>query len=147
MERRVENQDLRDAGKRVGDALDAHQVSAGVQRSEVAAELKLLNDLGGDENRLGEVGAAMHDAVTDRFDLVHRLDTAVFGRSEGVDEDLGSDRVVRHGQFSDKIFPSGHFVSDFAIDSDALADALRHYVKCSSVEKLVFERGRARVYN
>ena len=141
----VEDEDLRDARESVGDALDAHEVSAGVKGREVAALFELFDDFGGDLDRLGEERATVDYSVSDGFDFVHRLDAAVVSRREGVDEDLGRDRVVRHGELGDVVFSAGHFVGDLTVDTDALADALCYYFVCSGVEELILERRAAGV--
>ena len=96
MESGVKYENLGLVGHSRGTACDTHKVRGCVKRSEVIAELQLLNNLVGYKCGLKEVGAAMDNSVSDSTDLVHALDAAVLVAHKSLDYSLHSKLVVGH---------------------------------------------------
>gem|GEM_PF-5998763 len=70
MERGVEHGDVRQFGQHGAGGTDAGEPRRVVQRCEVGKCLDLTLDRIVDERRPHEAGTAVHDAVTDRVNLV-----------------------------------------------------------------------------
>ncbi len=94
-----------------------------------------------DNDRFGELGAAVQHAMADRADFVHRFDDAVILIGQGVQHVTAGLDVRFHGDFERK-FLAARFLGELAaVDADALDQALgeRRFVR--HINKLVFQRG------
>ena len=112
-----------------------------MKRSEVIAELQLLNNLIGYKCGLEEVGAAVDNSVSDSTDLVHALDAAVLVAHKSLDYSLHSKLVVGHIDLSligNTLYKL--LVRDLAVDADTLAVTLCKYVFVLHIKKLILKR-------
>ena len=129
-------------------SLNTDQVGRIVERCERHAVLDRLENLLGDDHAVGEELAAVYHAVADRVDLAHRGDHALVGIEQNVDDRLDRFLMGRHRDFELELFirlVAG--VRQDAIDADALAQALGHYLARLGVEQLVLQRRAASVDN
>ena len=147
MERGVEHGDHRHIRPHdLAACLNADQVGRVVERRERHAVLNRLEYLFRDNHAVREELAAMHHAVTDRVDLAHRGDHALFRIEQNIDDRLDRLGMGRHRRF-DAVFLLG-FISrmrQHTVDTDALAKALCHDRVLRSVEQLILQRGTAGV--
>ena len=140
MESCVKYQYLRFVGHYCETSLDTHDVCACVERSKVAAELKLSENFVSEKNGLKEVRTAVDYSVTDSFYLVHIGDNACFGVCEVLYDYLCSDSVVGHGIFSLDFFAVFAFsVLNATVDTDSFADTFSENGFCSGIKELILE--------
>ena len=76
---RVHDGGVGDVGEDGLRGLDAHDVRGIVEGAEVLHRAEAVEDLGGDEDGLRELVAAVEDAVADGSDYLHVLDDADLG--------------------------------------------------------------------
>ena len=146
MERGVEYEHLRLVRHNGETALDAHDVRTGVQRREIAAQLKLGKHVFGQKHGFKEVGTAMHHAVTNGFDLVHGGDHAGFGIGQVLDYDFGGDCVIRHRDVDLDLFAVFALsVLNASVETNALADTLCQDGFGGGVKKLILQGRRTSV--
>jgi hypothetical protein len=130
-------------------ALDTLNVSAGVKRSIVIAELELLENFLGEEHGLGEEVAAVDDFVTYSLDLCHILDNADLLVGEGVDNDTNGVGMSCDGKV---LFGASRLNKVLVVEksyflTDALTDTLCLDGIVRGVEKLILKGAGACVYN
>ena len=129
-------------------SLNTDQVGRVVQRRERHAVLDRLEHLLGDDHAVGEELAAVYDAVADCIDLAHRGDDALFRVEQHVDDRLDRFLMGRHRDVElELLIRLVAGVGQYAVDADALAQALGHYLARLGVEQLVLQRRAASVDN
>ena len=144
----IEHGDHRHAGHELLAGLDADDVGGVVQRREGIALLNGGHDFVGDDNRLGKLLTAVDDTVTDCVDLLHRADHAVLAVHKGVQHGGNGFVMGGHGDVSglDALLACDlGLVSELAVDTDALAQALGQQLAGGGVEQLILQRGRTGV--
>ena len=131
------------AGHQLLAGLDADDVGGVVQGGQRIALLDGGHHLVGDQDRLGELLAAVDHPVAHRVDLLHGADNAVLLVHQGVEHGLNGLRVGGHSHVGvlDGVLAGG-LIGELAVDADALAQALRQHLLGVRVEKLVLQ-GRA----
>ena len=127
---------------------DPDDIGGIVERSQRVALLDGGHHLIGDQNGPGKLLAAVDHPVTDRVDLLHRADHAVFGVHQGVQHGLDGLIVGGHGHIGlfDGFLALG-LIGKLAVDTDALAQALGQHLLGLGVEQLVLQRRAAGVDN
>ncbi len=124
------------------DALDVGLVMKGRQRGVI---VDILNDRLRHQNGTIVFGPALHDAVADGRHLAEIVDDLALALQQRV-----LDLIEGGGMVGHVYLPGFHiavlgFVSEFAIDADALAVALGQHHFPVHIDELVFERGAPRV--
>ena len=94
MESGVEHAHLRNLGKQRGDSSHTLEVGGVVQGSQVVASLESCQHLLIEENRLAELLTAMHHTVTYSVELVERLQCAILGTGECLQDKLHTSGVL-----------------------------------------------------
>ena len=142
----IEHGDLGRAGHDGLAGLDAHQVGGIVQRPEREALFDggftgIVHQTG-----FGELTAAVQHAMADSADLAHGIDNTVFRAGELFQNGLDGFLVGREG---DVRLIGGlavlRLMGQAPVDADALAQTLGQQRLVVHVDKLVLERGAARV--
>ena len=140
----VEHGHLGHVGAHDGGArLDAGDVGGVVQGGQGDALLQGGHHLVVDLHRGGEGLAAVDHPVAHRLDLLHGADYAVGGVHQGVQHGLDGLRMGGHGHVLgvDGLLAGG-LIGEFAVDADALAQALGQHRLGVGVQQLVLQ-GRA----
>jgi hypothetical protein len=142
MESGVEYENLGLAGHSLETALDTHKVSNGVKRCESLALLELSENFVCHKDGLGEISAAVDNAVTDSLDLVHICDNADLLVGECVNYVLHSRGVILHRNFLNYLnVLEKLLVSDArALAADSFAYALSGYYLGLGVDELILKR-------
>ena len=139
MESRIEHRNVGGVGHHLLAGLNALNVGRVVQRPEDDVVIDGFHDLGVDDLGLGEGRAAVQHAVTDRVDLLHVGDNALFligQRLDDVGHGVGMvlQRLVEHD------FALGGGLLDVAaLDANALGLALGDDAFIVHVDELVFD--------
>ena len=131
-----------------GAGVDAGDVGGVVERSQRDAVLQSLHDLVGDEDGLVESLTAVHHAVTHGVDLLHGTDDAVLGVHQGVQHGLDGLGMGGHGHIDsvqDLFALHLGLIGEFAVDADALAQALGQQHAGLRVEQLILQGRTASV--
>ena len=102
----VEGDDLRNRREDGLHGMDAQQVSRIVERSEVAAEGDLLEDVIIDKDGTGEEIAALDDAVAHRLDVLEGREDARLRVGQGLKDELHAHFVVGDGDVLHDFFMS-----------------------------------------
>ena len=145
MEGGVEHGDHGHAGHELLAGLDADDVGGVVERGEGVALLNGVHDLIGDDDGLGELFAAVNNAVADRVDLLHGGDHAVLLIDKRVQHSLNGLAVSGHGDGSGlDSFLAGQLglVGEQTVDADTLAQTLGKQLARSGVEQLILQGRR-----
>jgi hypothetical protein len=142
MERGIKYKNLRFAGHGSETTLDTHKVSNGVKRCESLALLELSENVVCHKDRLGEISAAVDNAVTDSLDLVHICDNADLLVGECVNYVLHSRGVILHRSFLNYLNVLKELlVSDArALAADSFAYALSGHYLGLGVDELILKR-------
>ena len=144
-ERGVEHGDHRNIRHVLLTRADAHESRLIVKRGELGKLVDLLNDVIVDEDRLVEVLAALDDTVPDRIDLVEGFDGGVVAVNKRVQYERHGCVMVGHLRIDDHFVLIDSVLVEGVCRAHALADALRDNSMIFDVDKLVFQRGRARI--
>ena len=129
----------------IASGLDADDVGGVVERGEGVALLDGVHDLIGDDDGLGELFAAVNNAVADRVDLLHGGDHAVLLIDKRVQHSLNGFAVSGHGDGSGlDSFLAGQLglVGEQTVDADTLAQTLGKQLARSGVEQLILQGRR-----
>ena len=147
MECGIENEDLRNSGHCVHASSDSHQVRNGMERSQIAAKLKLRDYLVVNDDRLREVGTSVDDTMADCLDLVHACNASVHGICQSSNKDSGRLRMVGHRKIRYVFILSGYLMHDAAVNTDSLAVSLCLDLIGRGIEKLILQGAAACVDN
>ena len=103
MECGIEGNHLGNLRKHVLHRPDAEQMGRIVERSEVAADLYLLQHILIHEGTAMEILAAVHDSVAHSLDVLHRVEHSGLLVRERVEHEFHTHLVVRDRQFPDNL--------------------------------------------
>ena len=146
MESRVEGHHLRNRREHLRNGVDTQQVGGIVQRGEVAADADLLDDIVIDQGTAAEEIGTLHDPVTDRIDIVKRLQHARLRIHQGVQDEFHALCVVCYRQFLYNLLAARRCIlEDTFRQSDLFYDSFGDEgigIIALHVQKLVFD-GRA----
>ncbi len=116
-----------------------------MQGSEVDELFDLVLDVFGDEVGLGEVHAALDDAVTDGGDLVQRVDDLGLAAGEDLLDLIEGRGMVRQDDVEVDLDAGIGLCFDVAVDGDALAKAFGDDFFVRHIDELIFQGRRAGV--
>ena len=150
MIRSVEGYDLGYGRQHMLDCTDTEEVGGIVERSEIAADLDLGDDILIDDGAAGEEVGSLDDAMAYGLDVVEGRKHAVDRVHEGVHDKLHSDLVVRDGDFLHHPVLAGGAVGDASagkayLFDDTLGEEIVNVIALH-VQKLVLD-GRASAVN
>ena len=146
VKRGVENRHHRSVRHKCLTCLDSDNIGGVVEGGQGVALLNGSHDLPGDENRLGKLLSAMDHPVTHSVDLLHGADDAVVLVHQGIQHSLDGLVVGGHGHVGllNRLLPLG-LIGKFAVNADALAQALGQHLLGFRIEQLILQRGTAGV--
>ena len=108
-------------GEQLLHGVDADEAGGVVERRDLAKFLDFRDGLVVNQAALGEVFAAVSDAVTDGSNLVKGSDDAHFRVGECIQHQLDADSVVRNGGLGVVFVLADRLVGEFAhLETDAL---------------------------
>ena len=146
MESSVKHSDLRGLGHDSLAGTDAHQVCGVVEGSQGDALLNGLDDLVIDDAGLGELHAAVQDAVADSIDLVGGLDDTVLGINQDLQDSGNCLGMGGHGDVPDDLLVAD-LVGQTAVDINTLTQALSGNHAGIRIHQLILQAGAACVDN
>ena len=121
MESGIKHTNLRNIGQNGGNSVYTLQVGRIVKRSQIIAGSKGVQHLLSQQNGFAELLAAVYHTVTYRIDFVQRLDCAVFGADQCIEDELHTHSMLRYvffqnflpairqGQFQERAFQTDFF--------------------------------------
>jgi hypothetical protein len=129
---------LRQDRSRCGNALNIRRV---VKRREILDLTKRLDNSVIHDDRFLELLTTVDDAVSHRFDLVHRRNRAVIRTQQRIHDQLNRFRMVGAFVIDLEFIAAGNFVQDpRSCLGHALHDAVGQNVPLIPVVKLIFNR-------
>ena len=118
-----------------------------VQRCQCAEFFYFINDIGRYKAAVRENAAALHYAVTDSRNFIKRINNLSVALCKGVNHRLKSLAVGGHGGLGGVFSAVGSLVRNSARNAYSFAKTLCEYLLVIHINKLIFQRGAARVYN
>ena len=146
MERRVEYRDIGLTWHEFHASLDALDVGRVVQRPELDILADAVQHFLVYKRGLRELFTAVKHTVTDRLNLVHGLDRAVFRVRKRLDDFQHRRAVIGHVLFEDELFLARRRVRQCrTFDANPLDQAFRLHGFGVHIDQLIFDRRAAGV--